>query len=133
MNAKSIKTKLAKVYSRNLCKITKEIIDSQQNCLVYIATYLQLMRDQAILSGNCENNENKKEYYFIVANKLACALAEYDKFNSCRAAFFDKFGNKLPKFTEISSDELLEMYNKEYEKHWMQFWALLADAFKTNT
>lgn len=132
MDIESIKNKLTKVYSKKLYKITKDCVNSQQNCLIYVVTYLQMMRDQAILSGNAEDSKSKKEYYFVIANKLACALVEYDGLASCKSIFFDKFGNRQPKFAEVSSDALLEMYNKEYEKHWMQFWALLADIFKIN-
>lgn len=121
MSIKSIKNKLTKVYLKKLYKITKDCVNSQQNCLIYIVTYLQMMRDLAILSGNTESSKNKKEYYFTIANKLACALVEYDSLASCKSIFFDKFGNKQAKFAEVSRDELSEMYNKEYEKHWMQF------------
>ena len=128
MTNATIQKTLSKKYLKHLNKQTKQAIDEQTSCLPYLASYLRLMRDYSVLQG-VEDSE-KKDYYLSLAEKLSLALAEYDQIDLCKNNFFDQYGHKNKKYADYADQDVLNLYNNEYKKHWTYFWAIVAESFK---
>lgn len=119
MTNASIQKTLSKKYLKLLNEQTEKSIQDKTACMPYLALYIRMMRDYSIMQGT--NDEEKKDYYLSLAEKLSLALAEYDQIDLCKNNFFDEHGYKSERYKDYSDKDALDLYNKEVKKHWVYF------------
>lgn len=114
--------KLKKAYRKVLQGITVQSFNNKASLLDYLYTYLQYLRDEALLNclGDPKNDKTVAALY--------TATEEYKAYCTCITKYYDISRNVPVRLDTAKSDaEVAQLYGAERLTHWRAFWSIIKE------